>query len=375
MAPTASRDTLPLPRRHDDIDVEWLSAALRAGGLDVDVESFTRLPLGEGIGMMATIELIELRYSSGRGPARIAVKLPATNPANLAVAMAFDIYRREVQFYTELAPSVPEFAPTVLFAQSDGVGDFVLILDDMSDYRLGDQLAGCSPADAELAVVGLGRLHAAFWDDVDRAALEFIPWETPSAHGDALRDGVIGVWDSMISAFGGVVPDFMQAARDDFLAAVPGMQRWLATPPVTVVHGDFRMDNVFFGRSPEHRPVAAIDWQGILISKGIRDVAYLISQSMTIEDRRANERRLVDAWHRTLIECGVGDYSAEQAWDDYRLGVLTSWAIVVLIAGSLDPSNARGQAWITEMIKRSAAAIDDLQLIPQVATFIDGVDR
>ena len=375
MTSATSRGTLPLPRCHDDVDRHWLSAALRAGGLDVDIERFTRHPLGEGVGMMAAIELFELHYSSGRGPERVAVKLPAVNPTNLAVAMSFDIYRREVRFYTDIAPSAPEFTPAVLFAESDGVADFALILEDMSDYRLGDQLTGCSADDAELAVVGLGRLHASFWNDVDRPELAFIPWETPSAHGDALRTGVIAVWDSMISSFGDVVPAFMQDARDDFLAALPAMQRWLATPPVTIVHGDFRMDNVFFGLTAGQRPVTAIDWQGILVSKGIRDVAYLISQSMRIDDRRAAERGLVDAWHSTLVERGVADYSAERAWHDYQLGVLAMWAIVVVIAGSLDPTNERGRAWITETIKRSAAAIDDHGLIARIADFTTGADR
>jgi hypothetical protein len=92
----------PMPTTHGDLTAEWLTAALRSGGVDATVSGFERKPLGERVGMMAALERIELTYGEGDGPASIIVKLPATNEANRAVALAFDIYRREVHFYREL---------------------------------------------------------------------------------------------------------------------------------------------------------------------------------------------------------------------------------------------------------------------------------
>jgi thiamine kinase-like enzyme len=147
------------------------------------------------------------------------------------------------------------------------------------------------------------------------------------------------------------------------------MQQWIASPPLTVVHGDFRMDNLFFGTRPGDRAVAAVDWQGILRAKAVQDLAYLLSGSVPIEDRRTHERDLIARWHDTLVEGGVTDYSMDQAWEDYRRAVLYGWTIAVVIAGTLDPSNERGKAWMSEYVKRSVAAIEDHDLVPLLAEF------
>lgn len=361
--------TISIPSTHDDITVEWLTEMLRASGADVTVQSFTRRAMGEGVGMMATLELVDLVYSAGVGPATIVVKLKAVNVANRAVALAFDIYRREVLFYRDIAERTSAGTPEVFFAQVDGSEDFVLALEDLSGYRLGDQIDGCHRADAETAVVTLARLHAPFWNDVDHPEFEFIPYETPSTHGQALCDGSHAGWDPMVAAFGDVVPEFMLDVKDRFLAAVPALQEWLVTAPSTIAHGDFRMDNLFFGQHPDHQEMMVIDWQGCLRSKGVRDVAYLLSQSMPTEARRTDERDLVELWRQTLVDNGVTGYTSDQAWEDYRRAVLALWILVVVIAGTLDSSNERGRAWMTEMIRRSAATIDDLDLLNLLPEF------
>lgn len=361
--------TISIPSSHDDITAEWLTEMLRSPGAEVTVESFTRRPMGAGVGMMADLELIDLVYSRGDGPATIVVKLKASNEANRAVALAFDIYRREVLFYRDIAAQTSAGTPRVLAAEVDGAEDFVLALEDLSSYRLGDQIDGCDRADAEAAVVTLAKLHAPFWGDVERPELDFVPYETPSTHGQALRDGSQAGWDPMVATFGDAVPDFMLAVKDRFLDAVPALQEWLVTAPSTIVHGDFRMDNLFFAQSSDQHEMMVIDWQGCLRSKGVRDVAYLLSQSMPTDARREHERALVELWRQTLVDNGVTDYSADQAWEDYRRAVLALWILVVVIAGTLDASNERGRAWMTEMIRRSAATIDDLDLLDLLPEF------
>ena len=361
--------TIPLPPTHDDITVDWLTQTVRGAGVDATVGSFTRRAMGEGVGMMTALELVDLDYDDGEGPATVVVKLPAANGANRAVALAFDLYRREVLFYQNVAERTSAGTPRVLLAQVDSADEFALVLEDLSDYRLGDQVAGCNRADAEAAVITLAKLHAPFWNDVATPELDFVPYETPSTHGDALRQGSVVGWDATVETFGDAVPDHIRAVRDRFLAAVPAMQQWLVTAPITISHGDFRMDNLFFGRSPDQQAVVVIDWQGSLRSKGVRDVAYLLSQSMPTALRREHERDLVALWHRTLLDEGVTDYSGEQAWEDYRRAVLAMWTVVVVIAGTLDASNDRGRAWMTEMVRRSATTIDDLGLLDLLEEF------
>ena len=139
--------------------------------------------------------------------------------------------------------------------------------------------------------------------------------------------------------------------------------------PYTLIHGDFRMDNLMFGTKATHSPLAVIDFQGALRCKGIQDVAYLLSHNMDPAECRANERRLVELWRSTLEAKGVKGYTAEQAWDDYKRAVLYLWVYVAVIAGTLDPSNERGKAFMSAMVGRSSAAIRDLKLMDLLDSF------
>ena len=89
---------------------------------------------------------------------------------------------------------------------------------------------------------------------------------------------------------------------------------------------------------------------------------------MPVDERRTSERDLVERWRQDLVAAGVTGYGAEQAWDDYRRAVLALWTLVV-IAGTLDSGSERGRAWMTEMVRRSATAIEDLDLLDLLPEF------
>jgi hypothetical protein len=49
--------------------------------------------------------------------------------------------------------------------------------------------------------------------------------------------------------------------------------------------------------------------------------------------------------------------------------VLYLWVYATVIAGTLDPSNERGKAFMTAMVTRSSSAIGDLDGIALLDTF------
>ena len=58
--------------------------------------------------------------------------------------------------------------------------------------------------------------------------------------------------------------------------------------PITLAHGDYRLDNLFFDAAGA---VTAIDWQIATKGVGGYDFAYFVSQSLAIETRRGADRR------------------------------------------------------------------------------------
>lgn len=139
----------------------------------------------------------------------------------------------------------------------------------------------------------------------------------------------------------------------------------MAEPPQTLVHGDVRMDNLMFGTRPDHRPVVAIDWV-TNVSAGIHDLAYLLSHNMPTLERRAQERRLVARYAETLGQLGVARYAPEQAWRDYRTGLLYLLGTAIVIAGTLDPANSRGQNLMQALLQRSSQAVLDHDLLQEL---------
>ena len=89
-----------------------------------------------------------------------------------------------------------------------------------------------------------------------------------------------------------------KAAR--YLAGLPELNRRMGQGHQTLIHGDFRLDNILFGIKPDQHQVALVDWQGIIVSKGVHDLAYLLSQNLTKDTRRKHERDLVDEYHGRL---------------------------------------------------------------------------
>ncbi len=358
----STTDSVPLPRLMSDVTPAWLTAALQAAGLDVEVASVDATPLGVGIGMMSGLQSLVLSYSRGEGPERLVLKMPAENDVNRAVADLYHLYARETLFYRDVAPKSSAYTPTVYRADLEG-DNFVLLMEHLTDYTLGDQVKGCTLEETQGGVAWLARHHASLWGQTDDPMFAFLPMVSPSYSSEGLAQGCAFGWDPMTELFSHVVPPRIAALKDRYLAALPKLFDWMATPPLTVVHGDFRMDNLFFGSRPGQEPLIAVDWQGSLRGRASQDIAYFFSGSLPVDIRRQHERALINQWHAGLVAGGVTGFSADDAWEDYRKAMLYVWIMAVVIAGTLDPTNERGREWISVMLERSIAAIDDLDLV------------
>jgi hypothetical protein len=362
------------PRRSiEGIDAPWLTEVLNASGHDGTVAEVRTSTIGEGVGMMSELTRLDLTYRHGSGPSSLIAKSPVTNEANLALAQAFNLYRREVFFYRDLAQRTTARLPKIYFADIDDDGaDFLILMEDLAHMRLGDQVQGCGLEEARACVEWLGRHHASFWDRTDDPALAFMPPVWPSYHGEGLVQGFAYGWEPMLEAFGDRIPERYVHMKDLYLSAQPALFQWMSTPPTTLVHGDFRMDNLFFDDSSPTDALLALDWQAALLGRGSQDLVLFLTGSVRSEVRRAHERELVARWHACLCEAGVTGYSADDAWDDYRRAVAYTWTIVVVVCGTVDRTNERANAWVSVMLERTLEAMDDLDIGTLVAEIAAG---
>ncbi len=355
----------PLPTMPAGITGEWLTQALREKGVigaQTSVATVTREQVGEGVGMMSELSRLVLTYQGDAqsAPATLIAKYPSQNATNREVAMSYNLYERETRYFAELDPLTTACAPVIHLTELDG-DNFIILMEDMADYEVGDQIVGATLEQTEIAIDELAKLHAPFWERADQ--IQWIPHVSNSFHATNMQNLAISGWDNMVQTFGEFLPDHVRACKDDLLRSIPALQAHTDRPPITLAHGDFRMENLLYGTAPEHHLVAIIDWQGPLLGRGMQDVTLLMGQSTQTEVRRAHERELLQRYLDGLAALGVSNYEFDQAWDDYRHTHLHNWAYAIVVSGALDGSNERAFAWMSQMIARQVATSEDLGLL------------
>lgn len=357
--------TSSIPTTTSDVTAEWLTDALRQSGTigrEATVSSVDVVPGAAGVGFMGEVGKVALAYTGDarQAPATMMVKFPTQSPEITAMMKPTRVYEREHRFYDELADTTPLRTPATYHitcnASMEDDEDYLLLMEDFGDMTLGDQVAGVSVDQARAALVGLAGHHARFWNG---AGLENAPY-VPEINGLLNRAGQ-SIYTASLpgfkEAFGDVLTDEMVPVAEAYADAHPRILDRLAAMPNTLVHFDFRADNLFFD---DDGTVAVIDWQAISKGGGAADVGYFLSQNLSIEDRRAHEDDLLHTYHDTLTASGVTDYTFESFFDDYRLGVMYGWIIPVFAVGSLDFTSERAVALWTAVIDRVQTAIADL---------------
>ncbi|MGD9893120.1 MAG: phosphotransferase [Dehalococcoidia bacterium] len=352
-----------LPATFDALTPAWLTSALRRNGHidDAAVRSVRYEPVGQGVGILCQLARLTLDYDgdAAGAPRSMVAKIPSSDPQTRAMVSVFRFYEREVRFYNELARQVSVATPRRYAGDFDpATGDFILLLEDLSDRRLGDQLAGASLDDAELTIRELAKLHAAWWNDPRLEALDWLP-----ASSDPINKAGVAMypqaWPIFMERFGHALPEAMRHTGERLGAEVGAILDRFVTGPRTICHGDPRADNLFFGTRPGDPALTLIDWQISVRAAGTYDLGYFMSQSLDTEVRRAHEQDLLKLYHSLLCEGGVTGYSFDDMLEHYRWTVLFCFAYPVMGGGFGDLSNERGNQLATSMMNRSAAAIMD----------------
>jgi hypothetical protein len=263
-------------------------------------------------------------------------------------------YRAEIAFYDEIALTVSVRAPRcfLILANADATS-FTLLLEDLAPAAQGDQIAGASLDVIASAVRNLAGLHGPRWCDSTLYDYLWMRPANPEAHGFT-ANLVAGALPGLAARLG----ERLSGQDLETLAdAVGVLAHFLDSQPrFGLIHGDYRLDNLMIGPGAD---VSAIDWQTLSVGLPARDLAYLLATSLTPAQRSEAEVDLVSMYCETLLPHGVADYTTQDCFQDYRLGMLQCPLTIVLGAAYGTPTE-RGDEMFATMIRRSCAAIREL---------------
>lgn len=324
------------PRTPDEITSDWLTGVLRSQGvLGADrVVSVAWEGIGEGFGLWSEVVRLRLTYDTtvAGAPATLIAKFPSSDEEIRAREVSSGIAAREVRFYQTLASEVPVLTPRCYFAETNRPAQnvtrlprstpawlvrlllrmaqrsavtsnagFVLLLEDLGSEDLGDQVRGCEPEEIAAAVTSLSALHSRYWESDETHSVRWLP-ELVTAprwfHSEYLR----------------ALPFFIETRGEELSPGMHDQLDWLARNgarviaevggfPTTLIHGDFRLDNLCFGPNG----VVVFDWQNVQVGPGVADITALTGP-MTKEQTTG----VLGLYHGLLVEQGVRGFSLEE---------------------------------------------------------------
>lgn len=365
----------PIPENGNSIDLDWVQRALVAGGAhhpspaDVLVEE-----VGVGSGVMGQVMRCHLDYAEANdgAPRSIIVKLPSVNAKNRRMGKRLALYRREYDFYRSLAARFPVATPRLLYGDFEPKSHrFVLVLEDIRGMAVVDQIAGASATQAKQAIRALARMHGAHWNRTGEAPLS----GSYDSTNPRLRPVVQAVYLANLVRTLKHFPDaFSSTTRrlaEAFGFGIVDYMAALGSGPKTFTHGDYRLDNLFFGGGGDDDGVTVIDWQVSGLSSGLYDVGYFLAGNLTTPIRRQIEREAVEEYYDIVCRYGATDFPFDECWRLYRRNTLAALLTSVIVCGGLDLDDDRSRHLAEIGLKRSLAAIEDLD----VAEFIPAPGR
>jgi len=273
-------------------------------------------------------------------------------------ALTFELNRNEVHFYQEIAPQVKLPTPGLYYGAVDPDSrKSVLLLEEILNARVGDNVAGCSPEEAKLCLRQIGEFHAQWWAS---PGLDELSWLIPMNESRTFTPETYQrYWGMFNEKFGDRLPSPLREVAEEFGNHVGPIGDRLMARTNTMVHGDYRLDNLSFGDPGTGAPLTVFDWQVVAKGPGPADIAYFMARCLDPEHRLKEELGLLKDYHDCLVDNGVRGYEFDECLQDYRLAMFFPLARTVVAGAVLDFTSGRARSWISANIERLNAAVTD----------------
>jgi len=310
---------------------------------------------------MSESRRLHLTYSGPTDlPATLIAKFESASDSSRQASQLTRTYEIETAFYQSLADRVDVHAPRCYACHYNKDADeFLLLLEDFAPCYQGDQIAGCTPEEALVAVQELARLHGPVWNAHDLESWEWLNRNTPEKRLEFC--GLIKMlYPGFIERYGERLDDVTRVIGDEFIANAEPYFTFVP-PHFTVVHGDYRLDNILFMPRPDGLQAGVVDFQTLSLGCGVSDLSYFIGAGLLPNDRRTYEDHLVRTYVNELANYNIS-LDLEEAWTLYRRYALSGFVMAV-IASMLVKQTERGDAMFLAMAQRHAQQASDLETL------------
>ena len=298
-----------LPARAEDVTRQWLEDELqqRIPGARIGTMTIDETWKGTATKLRVSIEPNDIARAAGLPPSLIVKGrfMPEFQVVE-------DVYRYEVIFYRDLAPTLDIRVPRCFFAGHDfAQGQHIVVLEDLNCRGVEFQrvVRPIGYRTAARFLDNMARWHARFWNSADflpggRFA-ELFQWDTisPGPAGDYGRSQLQAEkWAHSMDLPRSIGLPKRFRDREWMMAAIDRLNAFGRTGAQTLLHGDHHLGNLYIEQDGE---VGVLDWQSPCKGAWSHDLTYFLVSALDIEDRRRWDRALVAYYLERLAVHGV----------------------------------------------------------------------
>ena len=257
------------------------------------------------------------------------------------------------------------FLPLLYYSELDVEGNFVLVMKHIllvekevkSITDGNDLLKSANLEQSRLIITKLAKFHATFWHTTSTASessidgilngnyhsflkdrkLEFIPHhfaflfhtrnfgdfqeenQNWAQYTDESLEKISSIFDKSVPSLNLFVNERLEGDEKEkfvaqvnsktiedfksgFFNAFQSMNHLSSKLGVTLVHGDFRFDNMIFHVNDQgEEDVSFVDWQCISVGNGLFDVSTFLHNSLSFEELQEHEDTFLQLYHDQLI--------------------------------------------------------------------------
>ncbi len=344
---SALGNTRAFPRRVGDLDATALSKIM-----GTTVTSVALLDGSAGTSSRSRLAL------TGDGvPDSVFVKMSADTAAIRMLGELANLGERETRFYSQLSSELSGVPKTYGCAFDSLTGRFVIVLEDLSQdsCEFYDTLRPIDKDRAGQLIEMLAHLHGTFWNRLPARGKDGpLGWLTATADERSLplSRPIMRLSAKRLANKTSIAIEDGRFVIENY----PAIARLMDAAPHTVLHGDGHPGNVFF----RNGKAGLLDWQVTRRGHPTRDLAYSLITGMTTDERRANQRDLLDVYREALATSGGPELDRDELWNRYRQSAVQPFLAALSTAGL---GGMQSEEIAFEGLRRAIAAFDDLDTV------------
>lgn len=359
-------DVLPI-RSLDEITIDWLRGVLRHAGFETSADRLIGVEVdgfgADGRGFMSHVVRVELVYDDDAAPGSVIVKLPPVDATRFRLGASINAFQREMRFYRDIAPNSPVCVPKCYYAGGDETtGAAVIVLGDAKAWQPANQILGLKHEQAEATIDMIAAFHARWWEAPELGGLEWVP-----GHAFDYDTAFATSWPDFVKEYRHWLTAEAIRIGDRLASSGAALGSAVDRSPRTLVHCDLRADNLMIDGPDPSRPVMLLDWQILSRTMGAIDPARLVCGSLETALSADGYRAYAQRWHRQLVSGGVSGYSDDEAWRDFRVGLLNALHIPVCYHSNISHEGTVGIRLLEAQVHRMFRAIEECNALGALA--------